>query len=70
MRRLRCCVSNYYFSEVSPSAEDYFHVTSFSGRPEEKWKRAFGYIDNSLRNVVSKVFKIGRGKGLVNKEKS
>jgi Rps23 Pro-64 3,4-dihydroxylase Tpa1-like proline 4-hydroxylase len=25
----RCCVSNYYFSRVSPEAQDYFHATSF-----------------------------------------
>lgn len=25
----RCCVSNYYFSKVSPEDRDYFHATSF-----------------------------------------
>ena len=25
----RCCVSNYYFSAVSPEERDYFHATSF-----------------------------------------
>ena len=27
----RCCVSNYYFSKVSPERRDYFHATSFRG---------------------------------------
>ena len=67
--RPRCCVSNYYFSQVSPDGSDYFHVTSFTGRPEEKLKRTISSIDNALRNFVSKTFKLGRGKDLVNKVK-
>jgi Rps23 Pro-64 3,4-dihydroxylase Tpa1-like proline 4-hydroxylase len=66
----RCCVSNYYFSEISPDSTDYFHVTSFTGRPEEKIKRVVGVADNALRNFVSNTLKIGRGKHLVNKDKS
>jgi Rps23 Pro-64 3,4-dihydroxylase Tpa1-like proline 4-hydroxylase len=27
--RPRCCVSNYYFSEISPDGGEYFHATSF-----------------------------------------
>jgi Rps23 Pro-64 3,4-dihydroxylase Tpa1-like proline 4-hydroxylase len=67
--RPRCCVSNYYFSKISPDASDYFHVTSFSGRPEEKIKSIIGFVDNALRNTISKTFRIGRGKDLVNKDK-
>lgn len=67
--RPRCCVSNYYFSKISPDVADYFHVTSFSGRPEEKFKRFVGIVDNALRNFVSKNLKIGRGKNLENKNK-
>jgi Rps23 Pro-64 3,4-dihydroxylase Tpa1-like proline 4-hydroxylase len=67
--RPRCCVSNYYFSEISPDETDYFHVTSFTGRPEEKIKRVLGVADNAMRNFVSKTLKIGRGKELVNKDK-
>jgi Rps23 Pro-64 3,4-dihydroxylase Tpa1-like proline 4-hydroxylase len=63
----RCCVSNYFFSEISPDETDYFHVTSFTGRPEETGKRVLGVVDNALRNTVSKALKIGRGKGEVNK---
>lgn len=65
--RPRCCVSNYYFSEISPDKSDYFHVTSFTGRPDETAKRAIGVVDNALRNLVSKTLKIGRGKDQQNK---
>jgi Rps23 Pro-64 3,4-dihydroxylase Tpa1-like proline 4-hydroxylase len=58
----RCCVSNYYFSKNSPDDTEYFHVTSYTGRPEEKMRRAIGVLDNALRNIVSKTLKIGRGK--------
>lgn len=67
--RPRCCVSNYYFSKISPDGSDYFHVTSFTGRPEEKMKRAIGFVDNALRNFISKTLKVGRGKNLINKDK-
>ena len=60
----RCCVSNYYFSVSSPEDFDYYHVTSFTGRPNQFLRRAYGRIDNSLRNQISKVFGISRGKGL------
>lgn len=66
----RCCVSNYYFSEISPDKEDFFHVTSFTGRPEEKLKRMLGVIDNGLRNFISKTLKIGRGKHRVHIKKN
>lgn len=65
----RCCVSNYYFSEVSPDGDEYFHVTSFLGRPEQPFRRYLGVLDNGLRNFVSRTLKIGRGKNLVNKDK-
>jgi Rps23 Pro-64 3,4-dihydroxylase Tpa1-like proline 4-hydroxylase len=65
----RCCVSNYYFSKISPDESDYFHVTSFTGRPNEKMRRIIGFTDNSFRNFISKLFKFGRGRNLVNKEK-
>ncbi len=68
--RPRCCVSNYYFSEISPDATDYFHVTSFTGRPDEKLKRLFSAADNGLRNLVSKLLKKGRGQGRINKSKA
>lgn len=66
--RPRCCVSNYYFSKISPDSTDYFHVTSFTGRPNEKIKRMIGMLDNAARNFIAKTLKIGRGKHLINKE--
>ena len=64
----RCCVSNYYFSKNSPDSTEYFHVTSFSGRPDERIKRFIGITDNALRNFAAKILKIGRGKKLINKD--
>jgi len=69
VERPRCCVSNYYFSEISPDGDEYFHVTSFLGRPEQPFRRYLGVLDNGLRNFVSRTLKIGRGKNLVNKDK-
>jgi Rps23 Pro-64 3,4-dihydroxylase Tpa1-like proline 4-hydroxylase len=63
----RCCVSNYFFSDKSPDGSEYFHVTSFSGRPDEHVKRIYGILDNGLRNIFSSIFKIGRGKRQMNK---
>ena len=56
---VRCCVSNYYFSEAAPSAEADFHITTFRGRPSQKIKDIILKIDNGLRNSVRKVFKKG-----------
>lgn len=61
----RCCVSNYYFSLQSPTQENYYHVTSFNGRPNQKFLRLYCQIDNKLRYFVAKWFKISRGKNLV-----
>jgi len=60
-------VSNYYFSDISPDGDEYFHVTSFLGRPEQPVRRYLGVLDNGLRNLVSRILKIGRGKNLINK---
>jgi Rps23 Pro-64 3,4-dihydroxylase Tpa1-like proline 4-hydroxylase len=49
----RCCVSNYYFSRLSPETTDYFHATSF--RDE---KRSVGDLvmqaDNLARTTILK----------------
>lgn len=60
----RCCVSNYYFTEESPTTKDYYHVTSFIGRPGQSFQRIYGRIDNFLRQTVSSTLKISRGKKL------
>lgn len=60
--RLRCCVSNYYFSPTSPTGQPYFNVTSFSARPEQKALRALAWADNKLRQAVRRVAPGGLGK--------
>jgi Rps23 Pro-64 3,4-dihydroxylase Tpa1-like proline 4-hydroxylase len=67
VEQARCCISSYYFSKESPSGSDYFHVTSFMGRPGETGKRLRHLIDNFLRQTVSKYTGIGRGKSKVRK---
>ena len=59
---LRCCVSNYYFSPISPTGEDYFNVTSFSARPEQKALRVFAWADNKLRQLVRRFAPGGLGR--------
>ena len=49
----RCCVSNYYFSTSSPENRNYYHVTSFYGRPNELFKRLYGKIDNTMRQSIA-----------------
>jgi len=65
----RCCVSNYLFSENSKKNYEYYHVTSFLGRPDEKLKRVYGVLDNLLRNTFVKITGISRGKKLLRTSK-
>lgn len=51
----RCCVSNYYFSRVSPENRDYFHATSFRGRPGETASDLVMAADNAVRTTVLRV---------------
>jgi len=55
----RCCVSNYYFSELPLKQSDTFHVTSFRGRPENKFKDVILQFDAMLRMGLRKIFKKG-----------
>lgn len=55
----RCCVSNYYFSARPLQQSDSFHVTSFRGRPENKFTDALLQLDALLRMGIRKVFKKG-----------
>ena len=57
--RSRCCVSNYYFSPKPLEGHDYFHVTSFRGRPEQPVRDLVLQGDVALREGVRKVFKKG-----------
>lgn len=56
---LRCCVSNYYFSKLPADAQDYFHITSFRGRPEQPVRDLVLQADAALRGLIRKVFPKG-----------
>jgi Rps23 Pro-64 3,4-dihydroxylase Tpa1-like proline 4-hydroxylase len=56
---IRCCVSNYYFSEEPLLKTDTFHVTSFRGRPRQKLRNWILKLDNTLRMSARKLFKKG-----------
>lgn len=51
----RCCISNYYFSDLPVDENAYFHVTSFYGRPEEAGKKIILTVDRKLRNAIRKI---------------
>lgn len=55
----RCCISNYYFSDVPLKNTDKFHVTKFRGRPEDTVTNIVLDVDASLRMLIRKVFKKG-----------
>jgi Rps23 Pro-64 3,4-dihydroxylase Tpa1-like proline 4-hydroxylase len=56
---VRCCVSNYYFSAKPLEDQEYFHVTSFRGRPEQPIRDLVLQGDVALRQGIRKVFKRG-----------
>lgn len=56
---VRCCISNYYFSDKPFLVSDTFHITTFRGRSSEKVKDFLLRLDNSLRSNVRKLFKKG-----------
>jgi Rps23 Pro-64 3,4-dihydroxylase Tpa1-like proline 4-hydroxylase len=55
----RSCVSNYYFSENPVFESDTFHVTSFRGRPENRFTDLILQMDTFSRMMVRKFFKKG-----------
>jgi Rps23 Pro-64 3,4-dihydroxylase Tpa1-like proline 4-hydroxylase len=55
----RCCVSNYYFSRYPVGDTDYFHVTSFRGRPEQRLRDALLRTDIWLRMAIRRIFPQG-----------
>lgn len=59
--KLRCCLSNYYFSPISPNGKNYYHVTSFNGRPGQIIKRIYSRFDNFIRQQIAHKLKISRG---------
>lgn len=54
----RCCVSNYYFSPHSVEGKEYYHVTSFRGRPEELFKDMVLVTDLIARNIIGKMLRV------------
>lgn len=56
---LRCCVSNYYFSKSPAEDQEYFHITSFRGRPEQPVRDLALQADAALRGMVRKIFPKG-----------
>lgn len=58
----RICVSNYYFSPLSPTGQDYFHITAFNAPPQEKMMRLWCGVDNHLRTMIRWVAPKGLGK--------
>lgn len=52
IRGERRCISSYYFSERSSDGCDYYHVTSFTGRPDQSIKRMISPIDNAVRALA------------------
>lgn len=57
--RDRRCISNYYFSTLSPAHVDYFHVTSFRGRPEQRVRDWILRADIGMRTAIRKAFPLG-----------
>lgn len=55
----RCCVSNYYFSDHPVGDDEYFHPTSFRGRPDEPVKDVVLQADAAARGVVRRLFPKG-----------
>ncbi|CAE6795585.1 hypothetical protein R75465_04698 [Paraburkholderia aspalathi] len=55
----RCCVSNYYFSDHPVGEGDYFHPTSFRGRPEQPLRDVVLQADAAARGIVRKLFPKG-----------
>ena len=56
----RCCVSNYYFTEISEKGYDYHHVTSAGGWPGQHFLRALGKAHTVTRTVIATL--IGRNR--------
>ncbi|VWC94015.1 2OG-Fe(II) oxygenase [Burkholderia lata] len=57
--QLRCCVSNYYFSDHPVGENEYFHPTSFRGRPEQPIRDVALRLDATARGLVRTIFPKG-----------
>jgi Rps23 Pro-64 3,4-dihydroxylase Tpa1-like proline 4-hydroxylase len=54
----RTCISNYFFREKSLESADYFHATSFRGRPEQPARDLLLRADAALRTKILTVVNI------------
>ena len=54
---MRRCISTYYFSKESLESRDYYHVTSFKGRPRDGLLRPILAADRIARNVIGKTIR-------------
>jgi Rps23 Pro-64 3,4-dihydroxylase Tpa1-like proline 4-hydroxylase len=54
----RLCISNYFFSRQPTTSQAYLHVTTFAGRPEERFKRLALKLDGLARNALGKAFPV------------
>jgi Rps23 Pro-64 3,4-dihydroxylase Tpa1-like proline 4-hydroxylase len=48
----RTCVSNYFFREQSLEGDEYFHATSFRGRPEQPGRDLLLRADTAVRTAI------------------
>lgn len=46
----RCCVFNYFFSEQSPEGKDYYNLTLYRPRPEQKIRRIIAQLKEKVIN--------------------
>lgn len=58
----RCCVSNYYFSESSPTGKPYFNATAFRAWPGHPIRDAAFMADAKLRTILLSTVLKGRYK--------
>lgn len=54
----RCCVSNYYFREQPIEGREYFHATSFRGRPEQRVRDLVLRLDAKVRTRILSVVNV------------
>ena len=55
----RCCISNYYFSRLPVGDAEYFHVTTFRGRPEQPFRDMALRVDGKVRGWLRRMFPHG-----------
>ena len=56
-RNRRKCISNYYFSETSPSGKNYYHSTSFRGFKKEYFKGVYLKLNGKIRTYTKNLIK-------------